>query len=173
MKTALLVVDVQNALIKAKPYHVDIFLNDLKRLIFHCRKNAIEVIFVRHHDDDLKYGSHDWEIFSELEPSSEEKIIDKTFNSAFRDTELRKYLDQRGISQVIITGMQTELCIDATIKVAFEFGYKVIVPKGLTSTFDNRLLTAETLTNFYETIWHNRYAQVKELKEILNEESYD
>lgn len=42
-------------------------------------------------------------------------------------------------------GLQTNFCIDATVKSAFERGYNVIVPKGTNSTFDNDYMNAETI----------------------------
>ena len=63
MKTALLVIDIQTALIEAKPYAVDNCLSVWQKAIATCREKNIEVIYVRHNDDELLTGSHGWKIY--------------------------------------------------------------------------------------------------------------
>ena len=46
-------------------------------------------------------------------------------------------------AEVRLLGLQTNFCIDATVKSAFERGYKVIVPQGANSTFDSDYMTGE------------------------------
>ena len=66
MKTALLVIDIQTALIEAKPYAVDKCLSIWQKVIATCREKNIEVIYVRHNDGELmtgnlrKYCSRNW-----------------------------------------------------------------------------------------------------------------
>lgn len=93
----------------------------------------------------MPLGSGDWEIYPSLNPQMEDKIIDKSFNSALKKTDLKEYIDDQEISQLVIVGMQTEYCIDSTIKSAFDLDISFIVPFGLTSTFDNSLMSSQTL----------------------------
>ena len=172
MKTALLVIDIQTALIEAKPYAVDNCLSVWQKAIATCREKNIEVIYVRHNDDELLTGSHGWEIYEAIAPEVDEKIFDKHYNSAFKETELQAYLKKHDIKHLIATGMATDYCIDTTIKVAFELGYQVTVLKYGTTTFDSKLLTAEQLQVHYENIWHNRFAKVKTIEELLKEDLY-
>ena len=54
----------------------------------------------------------------------------------------------------MIVGLQTNYCIDATVKSAFERGYAVIVPEGTNTTFDNDYMTGETAVRYYnEDVW--------------------
>ena len=56
----------------------------------------------------------------------------------------------------MIIGLQTNYCIDATVKSAFERGYEVIIPEGTNSTFDNDYMTGETAVKYYnEDVWDN------------------
>lgn len=64
-------------------------------------------------------------------------IFDKNVNSAFKSTGLLEYLKQKEETEIIVVGLQTDYCIDATIKAGFEHGFKMIVPAGTNSTFDN------------------------------------
>ena len=49
------------------------------------------------------------------------------YNSAFKNTNLDAYLKSQGIQDLIIVGMQSEYCIDTSIKVAFELGYSCLL----------------------------------------------
>lgn len=166
-KTALMVIDVQEFLIGLNPYHAQDYLNQLETFIHQTREAGIEVIYVRHNDGNMKNGTPEWQVHHQIAPQNDEKIIDKTFASSFKDTDLKNYLDQQGIEQLLITGMQTEYCVDTTLRVAFEHGYKIIVPEGLTNTFDTETISAPTIRKHYETVWGNAFAQVVPVEAVL------
>ena len=170
MKTALLVIDIQTALIEARPYAVDKCLSIWQKVIATCREKNIEVIYVRHNDGELMTGSRGWEIYGSIAPETGEQVVDKRYNSAFKETHLQSYLTNHDIEHLIIVGMATNYSIDTTIKVAFEFGYDLSVVKNGTTTFDDRKIAAEQLIQHYENIWDRRFAQVANLEEILKED---
>ncbi len=169
--TILLVVDVQNVMVEDHPYHIEKVISNIQQLLTAARENHTEVVYVRHDSgvgSDLEAGTHDWEIYLEIAPSKEEKIFDKKFNSAFRQTGLKDYLDSKQITTLVLVGLQTEYCIDATCKSAFEFGYKIVIPEETNSTFDNEYLPAERLYHFYNYgIWDKRFAQVIPMNEAI------
>ena len=95
MKTALLVIDVQQAMIDEHPARMDEFMLNLKLLIDTAHQGGIEVIYVRHdggEGDVLAYGTSGWQLEKSLHPRAEERVFDKRFGSAFRQTGLREYL---------------------------------------------------------------------------------
>jgi nicotinamidase-related amidase len=103
-----------------------------------------------------------------IAPLKGEKVFDKRFSSAFKDTGLDDYWHGRGVKTLVVSGMQTEYCIDATLKSAFERGYKVVMPEGGSTTYDNRLFTADRLVDFYEKdVWNGRFADVLPLDGAL------
>ena len=54
----------------------------------------------------------------------------------------------------MVVGLQTNYCIDASVKSAFERGFEVIIPEGTNSTFDNDYMDAETTVRYYnEDVW--------------------
>lgn len=166
-KIALLVVDVQTALIEEHPYQEERLITGIKDLLSECRRHRIEVVYIRHSDkEELVPGTSGWQIYDDIKPEQDEKLFDKNFNSAFRRTGLKEYLEQKGIQTIILVGLQTEYCIDATCKVAFEYDYEVIIPEGLVSTFDNSSLCAEEINRYYKRMWDNRYGKVKSLDEV-------
>ena len=167
----LLVVDVQNALIKEHPYNEQRVIENIKNLISTARDNNKEVIYVRHDDGkgtDFEQGTEGWQIYFDIAPNSNELIIEKQYNSAFHKTGLRKCLENKEIDTIILVGLQTEYCIDATLKSAFDYGYTIIVPEGANTTFDNEYLSGEKLYEFYNyKIWNNRFAKVLSIEDVI------
>ncbi|WP_029186833.1 cysteine hydrolase family protein [Streptococcus suis] len=167
MKSALLVIDIQNLLVEEKPYAIEERLALWQDSITKARQAGIEIIYVLQNDEELVKGTADWEIHSTVAPLASEKIFDKTFNSAFKETGLHAYLQEKGIEQLIIMGMATNFCIDTTIKVAFELGYKVAVIQGGTTTGYSGKLDAKDLIDHYQNIWSWNFAQVDTLENII------
>ena len=63
--------------------------------------------------------------------------------------------------------MQTEYCIDTTCRVAYEYGYSVIIPEGGTTTFDNITFKANELLKYYEQkIWNKRFASIIPIEDV-------
>ncbi len=167
----LLVVDVQNALIKAHPYNEQKVIENIKKLILIARDNKKEVLYVRHDDGkgtELEQGTVGWQIYDSIVPNDNELIIEKQYNSAFHKTELREYLESKGIDTIILAGLQTEYCIDATCKSAFDYEYKIIIPEETNTTFNNEYLSGEKLYEFYNyMIWNKRFADVLPIDDVI------
>ncbi len=167
----LLVVDTQKAITNEKLYNFDLFKKCVEKLIDIARNNKVEVIFVRHDDgvgSELTKGNEGFDIYEEFEPQNDEIIFDKTVNSSFKDTGLLGYLKEKKEDTVIIVGLQTEYCIDATIKTGFEHGFKMIVPENTNTTFDNQYMTAEETCKYYnEFIWNKRYAECVSFEDAI------
>lgn len=105
-------------------------------------------------------GVKGFEIFEQFAPADEEKIFDKHVNSVFRDTGLLEYLRTKNENTILITGLQTDYCIDATIKCGFEHGFEIIVPAYCNTTVDNEYMTAEQSYKYYnEKMWNTRYSR--------------
>ncbi|MDH6541192.1 cysteine hydrolase family protein [Streptomyces sp. SPB4] len=64
-------------------------------------------------------------------------LITKTVNSAFYGTpDLAAWLTARGIGQLVVVGIQTNMCVETTARMAGNLGYDVLVPLDATHTFD-------------------------------------
>lgn len=167
----LLVVDTQEAITNNELYQFETFESHIIKLIKLARYKGIEVIFVRHDDGigcELTQGNDGFEIYAKFKPITGEKIFDKKVNSSFKDTGLLEYLREKGEDVIIIVGLQTDYCIDATIKAGFEHGFKMIVPANTNSTFDNEYMTAEQTYKYYnEFIWNERYAKCISFEETI------
>ncbi len=136
----LLVVDTQNLIMSNELYEFQTFVYRVKTLIDAARNHDIEVIYVRHDDgvgQELTKGTFGYEIYEEFQSMPNERIFDKNANSAFKNTGLLDYLREKGKDTIVIVGLQTDYCIDATVKCGFEHGFKMIVPENTNSTMDN------------------------------------
>ncbi|MDK2866868.1 MAG: hypothetical protein PWP51_1426 [Clostridiales bacterium] len=167
----LLVVDVQKALMAEKPYDAEAFIERLKALIAGARAKNVEVIYIRHNEpeSDLAIGAEGWQIDDAIAPLADERIFEKTFNSAFHHTSLKAYLDEKAVQTIAIVGLQTEYCVDATLRSAFDLEYQIIVPEDCNSTLDNDYLSGEKIKTFFnEAIWRDRYAKLMPIADVLN-----
>ena len=119
MAQALIVIDIQEGLVKENPYNAKNFISNTKAIIQHFRDQNIEVIFIRHSEDEglLATGSDNWQVYHELKPQENEKIFNKYYNSIFKDSALKEYLDSKSITDLTFVGMQVEFCIDTSVKV--------------------------------------------------------
>ncbi len=155
----LLVVDMQKGIVDEDLYAFDTFMVKTLNLIDTARKNNVEVVFVQHDagtGSGMSVGDKEFEIIDEICPKPDEKVFIKTINSCFGNREFKEYLKQKDDKRLMIIGLQTNYCIDATVKSAFERGYEVIIPEGTNSTFDNDYMTGETTYKYYnEDVWED------------------
>ncbi|AIY78625.1 cysteine hydrolase [Clostridium botulinum] len=167
----LLVVDTQKLITNENLYKFNKFVSNVEKIIATARQNNIEIIYVRHDDgaeNELTKGTEGFEIYEKFIPSKEEKIFDKKVNSAFKNTGLLEYLISKGEKDIIIVGLQTDYCIDATIKCGFEHGFHMIVPAYSNTTVENKFMSAEQTYRYYnEFIWNGRYAECIPLEQAL------
>lgn len=172
-QTALLVVDVQQALVDSRPWKAAQMLKAVHTLLQAFRRAGAPVVFVRHDDSPgpgLAYGTPGWQVARQVAPVQGERVFDKKYNSAFLHTGLGAYLKRLGVKDLVVVGMQTEYCIDATIKSAFEQGYRVLIPQGGVTTFRNGRLPARKINRlFYHRIWAGRYGEVLPTAAVIKE----
>ncbi|MFK0044427.1 cysteine hydrolase family protein [Streptomyces sp. NPDC090741] len=67
----------------------------------------------------------------------ESLLVTKTVNSSFYGTpDLAEWLTAEGIGQLVVSGIQTNMCVETTARMAGNLGYDVLVPLDATHTFD-------------------------------------
>ena len=153
----LLVVDMQKGIVDEDLYDYQNFMSRTVMLIDAARKNDVEVIFVQHDAGEgsgLSTEDEDFEIIDVIKPGKGEKVFVKKINSCFGNRDFREYMEKQEDKRLMIIGLQTNYCIDATVKSAFERGIEVIIPEGTNSTFDNDYMTGETTVRYYnDDVW--------------------
>ena|SRR5688572_5242640 len=70
-------------------------------------------------------GTRGAEIHASVQPASGETVIEKNFPNSFRSTSLREVLERQGVKNLVVAGMMTHMCVDASVRHAADLGYKV------------------------------------------------
>ena len=141
MTTALIIIDVQESFRQREAWaHIDLpdIAERIRRLVDHARAADDEVFWVLHaapgsgdvFDPELGYVR----LLLGLEPNPGEPTLVKTSHNAFTTTSLAQLLVQRGITDVVITGIRTEQCCETTARVASDLGYDVRFVLDATAT---------------------------------------
>ncbi|KAF1025966.1 MAG: Streptothricin hydrolase [Pseudomonas sp.] len=81
-------------------------------------------------------GSPGAEIHAKVLPISSEPVVLKHFVNAFRETNLRTLLEQRAITEVVVVGSMSHMCIDGVVRAAADLGYGVTVIHDACATRD-------------------------------------
>ncbi len=166
-KTALLVIDMQNDILKTKkePFSAVTKMAESKgvigntaKVIAAARQVAMPIIFTNHvhrkdnadavptitdrmlqgpvvsYGEALVEGTPGAAIVDELKPALGDHVIYKRRGSSFYGTDLELMLRSRGIDTLIITGVITNGCIQATVQDARERDFHVIVLSNCCAT---------------------------------------
>ena len=169
-KTVLLVIDTQQALLDMGAYRGAEMLDAIGRMLLAARTHGREVIYVRHNEADSPFApnSPGWQIAAAVAPQAGEKVVDKWYNSAFRGTDLLDYLRGNGVERLVVVGMMTEYCVEATVRAASDLGFAVILPEGANSTLDNGRWSAKELYEHHNfDIMRGRFAAMPSVDEAV------
>jgi nicotinamidase-related amidase len=170
-RTVLLIVDMQvgNFDESAPVYEGDALLSNTKALIVQAREAGVPVIYIQHCGpegaiDEL--GEPGWEIHPAIYPVERETIIQKCHPDAFQDTELQNELELGDTKKLVITGIQTEYCVDTTCRRAYSLGYEVVLVQDGHGTWDSNHLSAQQIIAHHNETLGGWFAELKETNQI-------
>ena len=131
MTTALLIIDIQNDYFPggAMALHApDAAAAQAAKLLAAFRKRASPVIHMQHLSvrpgaTFFIPGTKGAEIHASVRPAPGETVFQKNFPNSFRETPLLEHLRGAGISQLVIAGMMTHMCVDTTTRAAADLGF--------------------------------------------------
>ena len=131
--TALIVIDIQNDYFPGGAMELegaDAAGAKAGDAIARFRKEGKPVIHVRHlsvrpGSTFFIPGTKGADIHSSVTPKSGETVIEKNFPNSFRNTGLKEVLEKQGVKNLVVAGMMTHMCVDASVRHAADLGYKI------------------------------------------------
>ena len=186
MRQALIVVDVQESF-RRRPYFreqdLPIFLRNVQSLIDRCRSRGIALVQVFHEepgddaDNPFTAASGCVRAMREL-TLRPDAVFHKSVHSAMfaRSAEgatLEEWLRQRGIDELLVTGIRTEQCCETTTRHASDLGFSVRYVTDATLTFPmrsraGREVSAAEIQERTEMVLEGRFARVVTTADALS-----
>ena len=144
------------------------------RVIEAARASGEPVIYMRHEgaaDSPIfTPGTENVEIIPLVQPQDQEHIIVKHFPNSFRETGLQALLEEQGITDLVIIGAMSHICIDATARAAVDLGYAVTVVADACATrdleFEGRTVPAADVHAAFMAALAFAYAKVVAAKDL-------
>ncbi|MEU6764035.1 isochorismatase family cysteine hydrolase [Streptomyces sp. NPDC046853] len=132
--SALLVIDMQNS-----PVAIAHRAAETVAVIAGLRERAkaagVPVVTIQDHGGGMEPDTHGWRVVPELAPGAGESVVRKASPDSFLGTDLDKVLKERGVTEVVVTGFATEICVDTTARQALSHAYDlVLVADGHTTS---------------------------------------
>jgi nicotinamidase-related amidase len=131
--TALLIIDIQNDYFPGGAMELEGAEQagaKAAQALAKFRKDGLPVFHVRHLSvrpgaTFFIPGTPGAEIREGVRPLEGETLVEKNFPNSFRGTALQNYLDKNKIKNLVVAGMMTHMCVDASVRQAADLGYKV------------------------------------------------
>jgi len=147
MKTALLLIDIQNDYFEGGTMTLsgaESAGRNAGMVLDRFRMAGLPVVHIQHiaTKPDAAFflpGTFGAEIHSCVTPREQEKVIVKHFPNSFRETGLHDSLQSMGVTDLVICGMMTHMCVDATTRAAKDAGYTCTVIGDACATRDLEL----------------------------------
>ena len=116
-------------------------------------------------------GTPGADFHSTVQPLPDETIVQKNFPNSFRDTPLLDVLREQHVNRLIICGMQTNMCVDATTRAAFDFGFECVVAHDAcaarTLVFQGETIPAPQVHGAFLAALGASYGKVLSVAEII------
>ena len=179
MSTALIIVDIQNdyfpggKLPLAGPLEAG---EQAARLLAFFRQQQWPVIHIQHlavrpGATFFVPGTSGADIHALVQPAPDEPIVQKNFPNSFRDTPLLDVLREKQVNRLVICGMQTNMCIDATTRAAADYGFECTVAADACAArnlaFDGVTVSAEQVHTAFLAALNGSYARVLKADQIM------
>ena len=179
MKSALILIDIQNDYFPGGAMELagmNQAAAGAREVLEACRKARRPVFHVQHlalgpGAAFFRPGTPGAEIHASVHPLPGEALVRKHYPNAFRDTGLLEVLQGAGVDEVIIAGAMSHMCIDATTRAAFDFGFTCTVIHDACATrdlaFAGRTIPAAQVHGAFMAALGMGYARVVSLEDFL------
>lgn len=165
MADALMIVDVQQGMFD--PGHVvhqgTEVVTRLAMLLGRARAAGAPVFHVQHDGgagDRFARGAPGWVHHPSVAPIAGECVVEKRASSAFTGTDLHQRLQATAFDRLVLCGMQTDLCVESTLRGAVSYGLRIVLVADGHTTYDNPVLTADQIIAHHNHTAKGRFAQL-------------
>ncbi len=177
--SALLIIDIQNDYFpggKMELEGADAAGRKAAEALAAFRAKGLPVFHVRHLSTrpGASYfipGTEGAEIHASVRPAAGEPVVEKNFPNSFRATDLKERLERAGIKQLVVAGMMTHMCVDSSVRQAFDFGYRVTLLGDACATralsFAGETVPAKQMHAAFLAALNGLFAKVASTEEIL------
>jgi nicotinamidase-related amidase len=182
MSTALIIVDIQNDYFPNGKMElsnpVKAATNAAKVLEWFRQNNKDNIIHVQHIASNPGLGfflpnTEGVKLNETVLPLEHERIIIKHAPNSFFKTELESNLREKRVTKLVIVGMMTHMCIDATVRGAVELGFETTLIEDACATRDlsyqDKILPAEQVHYAFVSALKGVYANVISTEDFLQE----
>lgn len=180
MNTALLLIDIQNDYFPNGRMLLDKSIEACQKAVeaLHLyRAKQMPVIHIQHvstRPDAVHFlpCTKGVEFHPDVLPTKNETIIKKHYPNSFKDTTLLTHLTKNQIHHLVIAGMMTHLCIDATVRAAYDLGFSCTVLHDACATksleFNNMIIPAQNVHNAFLAALQPLYARIMSTRDYLH-----
>ena len=126
-RAALLVIDMQETVL-AHCADVPGVIERINGLLGRARRSGAPIVFIQHQDADapeLAAGSPGWQLVAALDRREGDPVVAKEYRDSFAGTELGAVLAGTGVRRLVLTGAQSQYCVQTTALSALHHGYDV------------------------------------------------
>jgi len=166
-KPALLIIDVQRELFqRALPiYDEDRLLANIRLLADKAHAAKVPVFWVQHASEKtLVEGTDGWKLHPAFIPLKSDSFIRKRHGNAFEDTPLKAELDALHVRRVVVAGLTTHGCVQATCNGAHELGYDVVLVKDAHSNYNVK--ARDVINEWNATLSHDGVVRLESTVEV-------
>jgi nicotinamidase-related amidase len=180
MKTALIVIDIQNDYFDKGTMTLmgsDKASENARLLLDKFRTDSSTIIHIQHIATRptapfFLPNTIGAEIHDNVKPLGQEKVIVKHYPNSFRETELLDYLKEKNITDLVICGMMTHMCVDATARAAKDFGFNIVLIGDACATKDQEIngqkVKSEEVQNSFLAALNYFYTTVQTTRQYLD-----
>jgi nicotinamidase-related amidase len=159
MTAALLIIDVQQALCSGEwaVFEAARIIDRINQVTQLARDAGAPVVYIQHEESEgpMVHGENGWQLDPRLHAQPADLYVCKQTCDSFHNTDLQTLLQAGGITQLIACGLQSEFCVDSTVRRALALGYPVTLVEDGHSTMDSGRLTAAQITAHHNTTLAN------------------
>ena len=179
MKPALLLVDLQNDYFpdgNMELVDIDKASSNARLLLDQFRDQNLQTFHIQHTFQDSNAGfflpnTEGSEIHGSVGPLQGETVIHKHFPNSFRETNLLDQLKNNNITDLVICGAMSHMCIEATTRAAADLGFKCVVVQDACATrdieFQGKEVSAVDVHNASMSALAFAYANVVNVDELI------